>query len=105
MNVERCKRTLLRPMPLARRCLFMALLSTTASPALSLEGTLEERMACTPDVLRLCSAFIPSADEITSCLRAKGAELSEACRIAVEAGPKQLPGAGDNLVARKRSAR
>jgi len=42
-------------------------------------------MACTPDVLRLCSAFIPNADEITTCLREKNAELSDACRTAFEA--------------------
>jgi hypothetical protein len=40
-------------------------------------------LACTPDVLRLCSAFIPNADEITICLREKNAELSDACRTAV----------------------
>jgi hypothetical protein len=34
-------------------------------------------MACMPDVLRLCSAFIPNADEITTCLREKDAELSD----------------------------
>ncbi len=41
-------------------CILLALLSATVSPAPSFsQGTLEQRIACTPDVLRLCSAFIP----------------------------------------------
>ena len=93
---------LLRPTPLARWCILLALLSTKATPAFSFtQGTPEERMACTPDVLRLCSAFIPNADEITSCLREKSAELSDACRIAVAAGTKQLPVGSESNGTRK----
>jgi hypothetical protein len=62
-------------------------------------------MACTPDVLRLCSAFIPDADEITTCLREKNAELSDACRTAFEAGTKQLPSTSESTGARKRTAK
>jgi hypothetical protein len=47
-------------------------------------------MACTPDALRLCSAFIPHADDITACLREKNAELSDACRTAFEAMNQHL---------------
>jgi hypothetical protein len=67
MNVEsQNKWIILRLMPLARWCVSLALLSATASPAPSFsQGTPEQRLACTPDVLRLCSAFIPNADEIT----------------------------------------
>jgi hypothetical protein len=92
---------LLRPTALAQWCVSLALLSATASPASSFsQGTPEQRMACTPDVLRLCSAFIPNADEITTCLREKSAALSDACRTAVEAGMKQLPSARDSNGAR-----
>jgi hypothetical protein len=103
MNIESYKLTLLRPMPLAQLFVSLALLSTTASPALSLsQGTPEQRLACTPDVLRLCSAFIPNPYEITTCLRERSSELSDACRAATEAGPKQLP---DGLGARERTAK
>ena len=106
MNIESYKWTLLRPMPLAQLCVSLALLSATASPALSFsQGTPEQRLACTPDVLRLCSAFIPNADEITICLREKNAELSDACRTAFDAGMKQPPNAGDSTQSRKRTAR
>ena len=86
--------------------ILLALLSATLSPAPCFsQGTLEQRIACTPDVLRLCGAFIPNADEITSCLREKNAELSDACRTAFEAAMNQLPGVSDGTRARNRNAR
>jgi hypothetical protein len=89
-----------------QRYVSLALLAATASPAPSFsQGTLEQRMACTPDVLRLCSAFIPNADEITACLREKNAELSDACRTVLEPVMDQLPSVSDGTEARKRTAR
>lgn len=44
------------------------------------QGTLEEREACTPDVFRLCSSFIPHAAAITACLNTRKSELSADCR-------------------------
>lgn len=104
MNVEdRKKSVLLRLMPLTRWRVSLALLSATVWPDSSFsQGTLEQRLACTPDVLRLCSAFIPNADEITVCLGEKNALLSDACRTAFEAGMKQLPNASDSAQSRKR---
>jgi hypothetical protein len=82
-------------MPLAQWCVSLALLSATASPALCSQGTRAQRMACAPDAFRLCSAFIPNADEITACLREKNAELSDACKTAFEAVLNQPPGVSD----------
>jgi hypothetical protein len=56
-------------------------------------------------VLRLCSAFIPNADDITACLRERSAELSDACRTALEAGMTQSPSASDSNGAARRTAR
>jgi hypothetical protein len=56
-------------------------------------------------VLRLRNAFIPNVDEITTCLREKNAELSDACRTALEAGMNQQPGLSDGTGARKRAGR
>ncbi|MGJ4889146.1 hypothetical protein ACQR1Y_13175 [Bradyrhizobium sp. HKCCYLRH3099] len=50
---------------------------------LSAQGTAEEREACTPDVFRLCSYFIPDPTAIEACLRRKKPELSVACRKVV----------------------
>ena len=87
MNMEsRNKWMILRLTSSVQWCVSLALPSATASPAPSFsQGTLEQRLACTPDVFRLCSAFIPNADEITICLGEKNAELSDACRTAFEA--------------------
>jgi len=104
MNVEgRNKWLLLRLTPVTQWRVSLAVLCAVASPDPSFsQGTLEQRLACTPDVLRLCSAFIPSADKITICLREKNAELSDACRTAFEAGMKQPPNAVDSTQSRKR---
>jgi hypothetical protein len=76
-----------------------------AHPSFS-QGTLEQRLACTPDVLRLCSEFIPDADQITICLREKSAELSDACRTVFEAAMNQPPNASDSThQARKRATK
>jgi hypothetical protein len=84
----------------------LALLSLTVSstPSFS-QGTLEQRLVCTPDVLRLCSAFIPNVDEITTCLRERNAELSDACRTVFEEGMNQPPAVGDGTGVRNRAAR
>ena len=77
------------PTSLARWYVSLALLSATFLPSPSFsQGTLATRKACTPDAFRLCSAFIPNAEQITACLREKNAELSDACRTAFE---KQSP--------------
>src|ERR1700737_1597975 len=106
MKMESKNNRMLRPMPLAQWCVSLALLSATVSPTPSFsQGTLAQRTACTPDALRLCSAFIPNADEITTCLREKNAELSDACRTAFEAVMNQLPDVSDGTPVRKRTGR
>jgi hypothetical protein len=47
-------------------------------------GTEEQRMACTPDVFRLCGAEIPDTNRIVSCLRHNTALLSRPCRAVFE---------------------
>lgn len=106
MNMESQNNWMLRSMPLARWCVRLALLSATIPPAPSFsQGTTAQRIACTPDALRLCSAFIPNADEITICLREKNAELSDTCRTVLEAAIIQPPGVSDGTRTRKRTAR
>jgi hypothetical protein len=56
------------------------------TPALSQEyrGTLEQQMACTPDVWRLCFDQIPDVNRITACLRQNTPQLSGPCRSVFE---------------------
>lgn len=107
MNMESKNRViLLRSMPLARSWILAAMLSAAASstPGFA-QGTLEQQLACTPDVLRLCSALIPNADAITACLRDKSAELSDACRPVIEASTNPPPVASDNAGAGRRATK
>ena len=46
----------------------------------SKDGSEEARQACTPDVFRLCGAFIPDANKITACLKNNKKNLSPACK-------------------------
>jgi hypothetical protein len=61
-------------------------------------GTMEQQMACTPDVFRLCGAQIPDADRIVACLRYNTPQLSEPCRAVFESSdstPQQPARRGD----------
>ena len=50
------------------------------SSAASAQGTTEQRVACTPDVFKLCRAEIPNVSRIISCLEKQKDNLSPACR-------------------------
>jgi hypothetical protein len=54
-------------------------LSSYATASFAL-GTAEQRVACTPDVFRLCSSEIPNVGLIISCMKANKTSLSQACR-------------------------
>jgi hypothetical protein len=56
----------------------LALLLYTETSA-SAQGTDQQRQACTPDVFRLCGAYMPDADRIAACLRGNGPQLSQRC--------------------------
>lgn len=40
----------------------------------------EQQQACTPDAMRLCSAYIPDVDRITVCMIQNKSQLSPECR-------------------------
>ncbi|QAY96343.1 hypothetical protein CWB41_11880 [Methylovirgula ligni] len=45
------------------------------------QGTAEQRHACTPDVFRLCRAYIPNRKRITACLEHHRRLLSPECQL------------------------
>jgi hypothetical protein len=73
----------------------MSIVSVIAvqTPAFSEEyrGTLEQQMACTPDVWRLCFDQIPDVNRITACLRQNNPQLSGACRSVFESNASMPP--------------
>jgi len=54
-------------------------------------GTLEQQMACTPDVWRLCSSQIPDTNRIVGCLRQNVTQLSAPCRAVFESNNAIAP--------------
>ncbi|HEX7919706.1 MAG TPA: hypothetical protein VF583_02060, partial [Bradyrhizobium sp.] len=52
-------------------------------------GTWEQQMACTPDVMRLCSDQIPDTNRIVACLRQNTALLGSSCRAVFESNAQQ----------------
>ncbi|MGJ5178809.1 hypothetical protein ACQR16_27715 [Bradyrhizobium oligotrophicum] len=67
---------------------FVLILSTMLASGLGVQpaasqgnqGTADQQMACTPDVWRLCSQYVPDRDSIVSCLRQNTSQLSGPCR-------------------------
>ena len=84
----------------AVRRLTMAALLVTGSSALAQKnrGTEEQRVACTPDVLRLCSWEIPNVDRIVACLRREKSQLSVGCRQVLKIEATASRAALDNRV-------
>jgi hypothetical protein len=81
------------------------LLAHGAAIAQDNRGTMEQQMACTPDVMRLCGAQIPDVDRIVACLRYNTPQLSPPCRAVFEAGdstppPQQQPARRSDRTAR-----
>lgn len=79
------------------------------SSALSEEyrGTWAQQMACTPDVMRLCSDQIPDVNRIVACLRQNTPQLGDSCRAVFESNasePQPAPRGSQQAAPRTRSA-
>ena len=64
--------------------LTILLVAAGAKPAAAQASDAADR--CTPDVMRLCNEFIPDADRIVSCLKAKRRQLTPSCLSALQSG-------------------
>lgn len=69
--------------------LFVSLTSVSA-----FAYTPEQQQACTPDAMRLCSAYIPDVDRITACMVQRRSQLSPECRRFFRGGPAPVAAAG-----------
>ncbi|MDE5441496.1 hypothetical protein GWG65_08530 [Bradyrhizobium sp. CSA207] len=56
------------------------IVAQSAASAQEYRGTMEQQMACTPDVWRLCSDQIPDVNRIVACLQQNTPQLSSGCR-------------------------
>jgi hypothetical protein len=65
--------------------------SVQAALAEEYRGTMEQQMACTPDVWRLCGDQIPDVNRIVACLQRNTPNLSGACRAVFESNNSVPP--------------
>jgi hypothetical protein len=85
-----------------RIVLFSAILAggaVAAHVALAEEyrGTFAQRMACTPDVFRLCGSEMPDVGRIVACLRQNQTQLGAPCRAVFESNAEAT---GDDIAAK-----
>lgn len=50
------------------------------------EVPVDVQQACTPDAMRLCGDVIPDVAKVTACMKAKHAQVSQECRVAMAGG-------------------
>jgi hypothetical protein len=60
--------------------LAVTLAGGSSAVAQEYRGTMQQQMACTPDVFRLCVSAIPDTNRIVACLQANTQQLSAGCR-------------------------
>ncbi len=82
-----CCNRIRKPIRVWYAAFYLSLLCLAGTPLSAQEDSAEARRACTPDVFRLCSEFVPDADRITICLRQQRKNLSVACRKVMAAQP------------------
>jgi hypothetical protein len=63
----------------------------TLASAEEYRGTMQQQMACTPDVFRFCGAEIPDVNRIVSCLRLNTPQLSGQCRAVFDSSANASP--------------
>ncbi|MCA1528055.1 hypothetical protein [Bradyrhizobium yuanmingense] len=67
------------------------ILAHSAASAQEYRGTMEQQMACTPDVWRLCSDQIPDVNRIVACLQQNTPQLSSGCRAVFQSNNQMPP--------------
>jgi hypothetical protein len=65
---------------IASACIAIVIASQVTPSA---AATTEERAACTPDVLRLCSSDIPNVERVVACMKRERSKLSPGCAAVV----------------------
>jgi hypothetical protein len=66
-------------------CVAASLVAQHPAQADEYRGSVEQQLACTPDVFRLCGSEIPDVNRIVACLRQNTNQLGDACRAVFDA--------------------
>ena len=67
------------------------LIAQGGASAQEYHGTIEQQLACTPDVWRLCSDQVPDVNRIVACLRQNVPQLSSSCRAVFQSSAAATP--------------
>jgi hypothetical protein len=62
------------------RVVLIGAFSLAAAASAQAQVTAEQRAACTPDAMRLCSSEIPDVGRVTACMNRNRANLSARCQ-------------------------
>src|ERR1041384_3714286 len=84
----------------------LSFMAGSARPAAGQSADAEAH--CTGDVMRLCSEFVPDADAIVVCMKAKKLQLESSCLNALLPAPPQslaLPASAQKGVRKARAPR
>lgn len=76
LTIDGVKRCVLRSIAVVTLTLSASFMVAADAKA---QVSAEAEQACTPDVFRLCNAYIPDRGRITACLRANRRALSAPC--------------------------
>jgi len=95
-NIPESRARLLRAGALQPLTTAALLLAGSSVWAQENRGTEQQRLACTPDVLRLCFWEIPHVDRIVACLRREKSQLSSGCRQVFDPDGRGGQGCGEN---------
>jgi hypothetical protein len=53
-------------------------------PIIPMQGTPEDRAACSPDANRLCKQYVPDQMQVLACFKANRQQLTPACRAVLD---------------------
>jgi hypothetical protein len=76
----------------------VVLATVTGKPAAAQSADAQER--CTEDVMRLCSEFVPDADSIVVCLKAKRLQLNPVVPERPRAATARIAGVSNEKLAK-----
>ncbi len=92
----------------ANRIAFFSLLIafslTGLASAEAQQVTAEQRAACTPDAMRLCSSEIPDIGRVTACMKANRARLSARCQATFASVASQNAAPHEHVIVTRRVA-
>jgi hypothetical protein len=74
---------------LAATVILLSVVTAGLPAAAAEQGTEQARQVCTPDVFRLCTAFIPDPNCIAVCLQQNISNLDPACRVVMTGSVQQ----------------